>query len=33
MARYPAAVMPGIVAAGRKHECHTGGPTMALDAD
>lgn len=25
-----AAVMPGLIAAGRKHPCHCGGPTMAL---
>ena len=28
-----AAAMPALVAAGRKHECHTGGRTMALDAE
>ena len=27
-----AAVMPGLIAAGRKHECHTGGPTLTLEA-
>jgi len=26
-----AAVLPGLVASGRKHECHTGGLTMALE--
>ncbi len=31
--RRSAAAMPGIIAAGRKHECHTGGKTMALDAE
>ncbi|GJM37335.1 MAG: hypothetical protein DHS20C19_07020 [Acidimicrobiales bacterium] len=25
-----AAIMPGLIAAGRKHECHAGGLTMAL---
>jgi hypothetical protein len=29
--RRSAAVMPGLVAAGRKHECHTGGRTLALN--
>ena len=28
-----AAAMPALIAAGRKHECHAGGPTMALDAE
>ena len=28
-----AAAMPELIAAGRKHECHTGGRTMALDAE
>jgi hypothetical protein len=27
-----AAVMPALTARGRKHECHTGGLTWALDA-
>ncbi len=26
-----AAIMPGLIAAGRKHPCHTGGRTLALN--
>lgn len=31
--RRSAAVMPELIASGRKHECHTGGPTLSLNAE